>query len=1421
MQNTEQLSLTPPALPSGGGTVTGLKGDMAAAGPDGAATLSIPLPISAGRGYAPSLSLSYHSRGGNDVFGAGWSCGQLAIRRQTRKGVPQYDKSDIFTGPDGEVLVPALNTDGISEMRTATRLLGESLGGTYNVTNYRSRVETGFSRFERWVYQADEAVDFWLIYSPDGQIHLLGRNPQARIHSPAGVAQTAVWLMESSVSASGEQIYWQYRQEDDQSCPEEEKTAHPGVMAQRYLVAVWYGNKTASRTLPALLSVPAASDWLFTLVLNYGESTALAKPLVWATPGSSTWPCRLDMFSSWEYGFELRTRRLCQDVLMFHDVAALSGEAAQGDERTLVARLKLDYNASSSLTTLKTAQQAGYEADGTLVSLPPLSFSWQSFSAAAAESVSWQQREDIGRLNPLQPYQMVDLRGEGLAGILYQDAGAWWYREPVRQSGDDKNAVTWAAARPLPAIPSLRDGGTLLDLNGDGYLEWIVTTPGAAGSYAQTPEQSWQHFTPLSALPTEYRHPQMQMTDVTGAGLADMLLIGPKSVRLYSGTGRGWKKARTVMQADGINLPVPGTDARIMVAFSDMAGSGQQHLTEIKATGVRYWPSLGYGHFASPVSVPGFSQPAETFNPQQLFLADIDGSGTTDLIYALSDHLLVWLNQSGNSFAAPFRINLPAGVRYDRTSGLQVADIQGLGVSSLVLSVSHPAPRSWVCHLTEAKPWLLNGMNNNMGASHTLYYRSSAQFWLDEKAAVTADRPAPVCYLPFVLHTLSQTEASDEITGNRLTSTVRYRRGVWDRREREFRGFAFVETSDTEVLKAQNNGDSISAPAISRSWYATGLADADDGLSAEYWRGDSAAFSGYQPRFTRGSGEEENVPESFSDEAHYWLHRGLRGMLLRSELYGADGSSQADIPYSVTEVRPQVRLITEAGSFPVVWPTTAESRTYHYERVSSDPQCSQQILLSSDANGLPLQQVSISYPRRSKPDASPYSADLPEGLFADSFDEQQQKLRLALTQSSWHTLMDISSGVWLPAVTDASRSDLFVLEAAKVPATGITLENLLTATDLLAEPVFAGQVQAWYQATADQASTASPAFPPLPAFTESAVLDEEQVSVLSADIDKITLEKAGYSAVNYLFPRSGEESKKLWAVCQGYTTFSSPEHFYLPVAARQTLLTGETTVSRDTYDCVVLQSKNAAGGTTSAQYDWRFLTPVRITDVNDNRHSVTLDALGRVTSQRFSGTENSAPAGYSDTAFAQPANADEALALSGPLPIAQCMVYVADSWMRTDEEKQPPHVVMLATDRYDSDAAQQIRQQVLFNDGFGRVLQAGSRQADGEAWQRAEDGSLKSENGTPTSATTTFRWAISGRTEYDNKGHPIRTYQPFFLDSWQYLSDDSARQDLYADTHYYDATGRERLVITARGWRRQAVFTPWFVVSEDENDTQT
>ncbi|WP_240528425.1 toxin TcdB middle/C-terminal domain-containing protein [Kosakonia sacchari] len=957
-------------------------------------------------------------------------------------------------------------------------------------------------------------------------------------------------------------------------------------------------------------------------------------------------------------------------------------------------------------------------------------------------------------------------------------------------------------------MPALRGSGVLADLNGDGYMEWVVTSAGVNGYYSRTPERGWLNFTPLSAYPVEYLHPRAMLADVSGAGLADLVLIGPKSVRIYAGTGDGWEKAQNVIQPTGVTLPVPGVDERVLVAFSDIAGSGQQHLVEVKKDSVQYWPNNGHGKFGAPITMANWQVPADAvFNPAQIFLADIDGSGTTDVIYALSKKVVIYINQSGNSFAEPFEILLPDGVRFDNTCELQVADIQGLGIASLILTVPHPQVRHYVCHLSAVKPWLLNQMRNNMGAKHDFTYRSSTQFWLDEKQeAAAAGEPVPASYLPFPLHLLARTDVTDEITGNKLVSTARYRSGAWDGKEREFRGFGYVEIQDTDTRTSQGTTTEISQPSLTRNWFATGLAAIDDRMPQAWWSGDSGAFEHYSARYTRGFGNNEQVYTPDENEA-FWLRRATKGMLLRSELYGLDDSASQPIPYQVSESRPQVRLVVAAGEarYPVVLPINAETRSYVYERVSNDPQCSQQVTLCSDQYGQPLYVMTLNYPRRAKPATSPYPDTLPDTLFDSSYDDQQQQLVVTRQENHWYSIDDMAAGRWVNGLEDAIRSDVYLYSTA--PETGLTLEDLSISGAPLGAPArqaFAGWHQPWYLDGNNNPTSELPAFPPRVGLIETAVLDAEMVATLREDLTDSVLSDAGYIWLSFL---------NAWVVRRNLTTYGPAEHFWLPQTVRDSALTGAITLTRDAYDCVVTKVVDAAGLTTQAEYDWRFLTPVKLTDVNNNIQQVTLDGLARVTSQRFSGTENGVEAGYSDTEFSPPIDIDQALALKPPLPVAQCLVY-SSTW--NTNTKQPPHVLVLTTDRYDrgeGSGEQQIRQTVVFSDGFGRELQTSVRFEAGEAWQRAGDGTLITEM-----AQTSNRWAVSGRTEYDNKGQAIRTYQPYFLNSWQWVKDDSAREDLYADSHYYDPLGREREVFTAKGYLRRTLYTPWFVVSEDEND---
>lgn len=1443
MQNSEKLTFDAPNLPKGGGAVTGLTGNMGAVGPDGAATFSLPLPISQGRGYAPSLGLTYQNQSGNGAFGFGWSVGVMSIRRRTSKGVPTYTQQDEFVGPEGEVIVPVVNKKGDIETLQRSELLGVNLSHQYQVTVYRSRIEKSFSRFECWSLNdknapANTPKQFWVMLSANGDVHLFGYETTAQIVDSQNSANIAQWNLNASVSATGEQIEYHYRAEDEQGCDKQEIQSHKNANTQRYLEKVYYGNPIGERAFSCTKTDNTLPDnALFTLVFDYGErSSALATYPQWQS--GSAWAVRKDCFSQFNYGFEVRTRRLCRQVLMYHRLESLAQQSAKAETPELVSRLTLTYDESASGSMLVSAQQSAFNNNKdaqSLMTLPPVNFDWQKVGSPT--QAQWQSLDELAQFSPQQPYQYVDLLGEGLAGVLYQDSDAWWYRAPIRKEDQQNpNAMTWDKAQPLPIIPSLRGSAMLTDITGDGKLEWLVTQGNVNGYYTQDEEkaENWLNFVPLNAFPMEYFHPRAEITSLTGSGFADLALIGPRSIRLYAGSAQGWKKSKEIMQADGVTLPIKNVNRRTLVAFSDVLGSGQQHLIKVDYQGVTCWVHLGNGKFSTPITLTGFSADRVKFNPNQLYLADLDGSGTTDIIYAQSTHLEVYFNQSGNQFVRGDDIALPKGMHFDNLCQLQIADVQGLGVASILLTKLTPKAQHWVLSLQNEKPWLLSSINNNMGMVQHLHYRSSAQCWLDEKLARKQQgKEKAVSYLPFALHTLWQIETVDEITQSRLTQTYNYRHGVWDGKEKEFRGFGCVEVTNAESFKSEENSADKTPNALTRQWFFTGKLSVDAKFADEFWQGDNAAFPQFSPRFTQGEGSAEKECDSdLRQQQNYWLERGLQGTLIRSEVYGLDNSTVSTVPYAVTEQRPQVRLIEAQGSSPVVMPSVVESRAYHYERIAPDPTCHQQITLEQDGYGVVSKAVSVDYPRRHNTAENPYQhyESLPDTLWRSSYDQQQQSLRLSLSRQTCHHLDISEKQIYQLGVVKASRHDIWIFGAEKQPKEGLSVEALLATNNLLTQKsasVFAGQQQFAYMDADNKATLETPDFPIRLAYTETAELDEETARVLSQPYPQLQLDNvlkdAGYSQANYQFADEKEKEKQLWIKqLLGVTTYGTLAQFHKPLVYKQSALSCDYKLLWDKQFCA-LMGKGSPQNTQDFHltYDWRFLSPNSITDANHNIHQVTFDGLGRVTTTRFSGTEDGKQSGYSDKAFSMPTTIDGALALTAPLPIATGFVYVTDSWMSTSS-KLPPHALQIMTDRYDSDSQQQIRQQIAFSDGLGRLLQTSVRVEAGEAFLRSDNATLRvDKNQRAQQKSTTIRWAISGETEYDNKGNVKRVYQPYFLNDWRYLADSSAQQNRFADTHYYDALGRLYRVITAKGYQRNTLVTPWFIVQEDENDTLT
>jgi hypothetical protein len=95
-------------------------------------------------------------------------------------------------------------------------------------------------------------------------------------------------------------------------------------------------------------------------------------------------------------------------------------------------------------------------------------------------------------------------------------------------------------------------------------------------------------------------------------------------------------------------------DSTESVFLADLSGDGLTDLVRIRNGEVCYWPNLGYGHFGPKVTMdqsPRFDR-LDLFDGRRIQLADIDGSGTTDIIYFASGRVDLYFNQSGNGWGA-------------------------------------------------------------------------------------------------------------------------------------------------------------------------------------------------------------------------------------------------------------------------------------------------------------------------------------------------------------------------------------------------------------------------------------------------------------------------------------------------------------------------------------------------------------------------------------------------------------------------------------------------------------------------------------------------------------------------------------------------------------------------------------------------
>lgn len=1450
------------SLPKGGGALRGIGETFSPNLAMGTGALSVPIALSAGRsGFGPKLSLSYDSGGGNGPFGLGWRLSTPAITRRTDKGLPRYDdapwmdhtaETDIFLLSGAEDLVPILVDEGDGAWRPPH----DPARMGYAVQAYRPRTEGLFARIERWTRLTDGDIH-WRSIARDNALTLYGLDATARIADPDDPLRIFSWLISRTYDARGQAIVYDYVAEDDRGIdlerPSEQRRDR---RANRYLRRIRWGNRTPQMLdphrpdfRPSHLDAPDpdADQWLFSAVFDYDEGRfeatapdADGRVFAWASPeAQEAWRGRADPFSTYRPGFEVRTHRLCRRVMMFHHMPE-----ALGRETCLVKSTAFTYRQRGFGSFLTTAEQCGHRLldDGRYLTrtLPPLELGYvespledEAYRGFAAQEMDPAALEDLPGGVDGRIFRWLDLNGEGISGVLAEQGGAWLYKPNL---GEGRlGAVETVGLRPsLASKPSpLR---RLMDIDGDGVLDLADFSAGAPGYHSRSWDRGWTGFRPFREAPViDWNDPQLRFVDLTGDGIADVLVTRDDAFDWRpSLLGAGFGAVRRAYppredEESGPRLLLADSTQTLFLA--DMTGDGLTDLVRVRNGEICYWPNRGYGRFGAKVAMdnaPWLDEP-DQFDARRVRLADVDGAAAADLIYLGRDGARVFVNLAGNGWGPERRIE--AWPAQDNVGAVEVADLLGRGTACLVWT--SPLPRDdgrqirYIDLMGGRKPHLLNRIDNHMGAVTSLDYASSTEFYLADKA-----KGQPwITRLPFPVHVVRQVEVWDAVSGDRIVNRYSYHHGFYDGLEREFRGFGRVDQLDTEAivsLTGVSEADAASLPPVlTKTWFHTGVfidgANISRRMAHEYFNdrpphGDSDWLD---RREREPLLADTLLPPGLTAFEAREACRALKGAKLRQEIYALDGSDREAIPYAVEERNFTIAPVQPLGPnrYAVFFTHAREAISLHYERDATQPRIGHELTLATDTYGNALRTASIGYARRrpAHPEQATALATLTERRFTNAvLESDAYRTPLLAAQATYQlTAAEIAGATPL----SFAQVEALAAQATEIPYTakpqGPAPQKRLTA-----------KARTLYRA--DDMSRLLPEG----ALQTLALPGETFTLALTPELLALFADKAHPEALAAALTDTREGGYReldgdggLWS--PSGRVFYAPEahvtpaqelafaldHFFWPHRYRDPF-GQETVVGYDApYLLAPTTTQDPVGNRTRSALDYRVLATWRITDPNGNRTEARFDALGLVTGTVVAGKIDGPVEGDSFEGFVDdlaPAEISAFFDAHDPRRPAHAALGGATTRFLYDLTRRPVCSAGIARETHLSALAEneetRLQLRFVYADGFGREAQTRAQ---------AEPGPLDLDN--PEAGWADPRWVASGVMIYNNKGKPVRQYEPFFSDRPQF----GLERWGVSSVLFYDPLARVVATLHPDKSFEKVVFDPWRKVSYDANDTVT
>ncbi|MET8049340.1 SpvB/TcaC N-terminal domain-containing protein [Streptosporangium sp. NPDC005286] len=1309
------------SLPQGGGAVKGLGEKFSPDPHTGTGNFAVPLAVPAGRnGFEPKLDLAYSTGAGNGWFGLGWGLSVPGVCRRTSRGVPVYDDDrDTFILSGVEDLVPVERVPGGPD-------------------RYRPRTEGLFARIE---HHAADGSDFWEVAGKDGMVSRYGtarppsappdwRDPAAVMDGPRRIF---AWKLTRTRDPFGNLIEYDYVQDEGEG--DGHRWNQPLLRRIRYA-----DYDDAGRTA-----------FLCAVTFDYED--------------------RPDPFSDYQAGFEIRTTLRCRSIT-----------AAVRPGRDLpVRRYEFAYEADpgNGVSLLRSLAVAGFDDSGAeRRDLPPLRFGYTRF-APEGRGFEPVRGPDLPPVSLTRgDHELADVTGDGLPDIVELNGTARYWRNLGGGVFDRPRTMGSAPAGLRLSDPGVR----LLDADGDGRADLLVTAPGQAGYFPLRFDATWGPYRPYATAPTfSLEDPQVRLADLDGDGVTDALRSDGRLECFFNDPERGW--TGPVRAPSDLPL-IDFADPRVRLAR--MTGGGLQDLVLIHSGDISYWPNLGHGRWGPRLRMRDSPRPSYRFDPRRLLLGDVDGDGLADLVYVGDDEVTVWINRSGNGWSDPFVVKgTPAPGDAD---DLRIVDLLGTGAAGVLWSrdAGRRRPPMFFLDLTGGvKPRLLAEMDNDIGAITRVTYAPSSRFALADSArAATRWRTT----LPIVVPVVAGVEVIDTVSRGRLTTEYRYHQGHWDSREREFRGFACVEQLDTQSFAGYDgvvDRVAFSPPTLTRTWFHVGPIGDEDWSEPDwsfgYWAGD--------PNLLRHTeGVERFLRTLPGRRSRRDAIRALRGSVLRAELYALDDTERRHRPYTVTETAYELR--EEAAR--VYFPFTVAQRTTQWER-GDDPMTHVGYTRDYDAFGQPRSQTSIALPRRSAR-RRPVTA-----VVVGKFDPDETHILATQSRTSYAfgvTVHDRVAQTWTyelvapPTVMESAPADVRAVLRDQLSAARAAQQLFHHAANIH----LIGHIRHHYDGAA---------FAGLPVGQagQFGVLSRSEVLVFTGEL----LDRAyGEARPAYLggpaplpqgAPSGFGTALGFHAETDGFyaDTLRQRYDFQTPgrpphglVIGVQDPLGNETEIELDEFSLFPAKVRDPAGLETSAEYDYRFGGVRRVTDPNGHSTVYRFHPLGLPSRVFLRGREGE---GGTD-ATPEIAYSYDFLTLPVRVRTARRVHHGMDEVVETRE----------------------------YSDGFGRLVQR-RVQADELGFDDVLGG------GSAMGTRVPDRVVVSGWKTYDNKGQVVEKYEPFFDRGWDFQPEEDARRGCRVSLSY-DPRGRMVKAVYPDGSQTRTTFgrpgdaepTPWVLTSHDQND---